>query len=74
MGEGYSLRHMIVEALLNYKKVEIGQNELNSVVKQLQNLVMSLDKQITPKLSKTILTNSFLDAVRQYLRDSMRVD
>ena len=74
MGDGYSLRHVIVDAFLSYKKLGVGNNELNSVVVQLQDLILSLGKQPTPQSSKATLSNSFRDAVKQSIRDGVRVE
>lgn len=68
VGEGYSLRYVIVDALLSYKKSGEGNGELNSVVEQLQDLILSLDKQPVPQTSEASLSNSFLDAVKQSAR------
>lgn len=73
VGEGYSLRHVVVDALLSYKKAEAGHDELNSVVEQLQDLILTLDKQPSSQSSETLLSNSFLDAVKQSVRDGVKV-
>ena len=39
VGEGYSLRYVVVEALLSCKKEYISQDELNSIVGQLKELI-----------------------------------
>lgn len=70
--EGYSLRYVIVEVLLSYKKVEAGQWELNSVVEQLQDLILSLNKKSIVQTSDPSLSNSFLNAVKQSVRDGVR--
>jgi len=71
--EGYSLRHVVVDALLSYKKEAAGQDELNSVVEQLQDLILALDKQPSPKSSEASLSSSFLDAVKQSARDGVKI-
>jgi len=71
--EGFSLRYVIVEVLLSYKKAEVGHGELNSIVDQLQNLILSLEKQPSAKPSEASLSNSFLDAVKQSVRDGVMV-
>ena len=70
--EGYSLRHMIVDALLSKKITGMGNGELNSVVEQLQGLILSLDKQPKALPSETTLSNSFLDAVEQSAKSGVR--
>jgi hypothetical protein len=57
--EGYSLRHVVVDALISYKKEEIGQGELVSVVEQLQDLILSMDKQSFDQTSNGSLPNLF---------------
>jgi hypothetical protein len=59
VGEGYSLPHVIVEALISFKKEEIGQGELVSVVEQMQDLILSFDRQPGSKKSNNSLPNSF---------------
>ena len=43
--EGYSLRHVIVEALLTFKDKDFRQSELDEVVEQLKELILTKDKQ-----------------------------
>jgi hypothetical protein len=57
VGEGYSLRHVVVEALVSYKKEEIEQGEFVSVIEQLQDLILTLDKQPSPHSSEASLSN-----------------
>jgi hypothetical protein len=66
--EGYSLRHVVVEALLSFNNKEAGHSELNEVVEQLQDLILSLDKLPPPSSLDAMLPNSFLEAVRQSAR------
>lgn len=61
---GYSLRHVIVEALLSFNSKDAGYSELNKVVEQLQDLILTLDRPPVPQSSDTLLSNSFLDAVK----------
>lgn len=73
--EGYSLRHVVVEALLSHKKKEAGRGELSSVVVQLQNLILSLDKEPATNINSNIsLPNSFLDAVKQSVHSGVSVE
>ena len=72
--EGYSLRQVIVDVLLSYKKAEVGHSELNSVVEQLQSLILSLDKKLPSATSESGLSSSFLDAMKQSVRDGIRVE
>ena len=41
--EGYSLRHVIAEALITYRKETPNQNELVSAMEKLQDLITALD-------------------------------
>ena len=72
VGEGYSLRHIVVEALITYKNEEIGQGELASVVEQLQDLVLSMDKQANYQTPNASLPNTFLEAVKQSAKSGFR--
>ena len=62
--KGYSLRYLVVEALISYKKVEVEHNELSSVVDQLRELILSLDTISEDQPSDAVLPNSFLMAVK----------
>lgn len=72
--EGYSLRYVIVEALVSFKKEGLRQGAVNSLVEKLQDLILSIDKSETAQLSEVSLSNSFLDAMKQSVRDGMRAD
>ena len=75
VGEGYSLRHVVVDALIVYQKVELEQSELYSVIEQLQNLIISLEKEpTTNNNSNAALPNSFLDAVKQSVRSGVSAE
>ncbi|MHA2092595.1 MAG: hypothetical protein ACW98K_17250 [Candidatus Kariarchaeaceae archaeon] len=74
VNEGYSLRQVIVDVLLSYKKVEVGHDELNSIVEQLQYLILSLGKGLPSSTSESGLTNSFLNALKQSVREGVRVE
>ncbi|MCB2160473.1 hypothetical protein KQH40_00135 [bacterium] len=69
--EGYSLRHVIVEALISLKKEELGQGEINSIVEKLQDLILSFDKSRPDQLSEASLSNSFLVAVKQSMKSGL---
>lgn len=69
MEEGYSLRHVLVDALLSCKIVETS--ELNSVVEQLKELVLSLDKRPTNNSTEVSLSESFLSSIRQSVKDGL---
>ncbi len=77
VGEGYSLRYVIVDALLSYKKAEAGHGELNSVVEQLQDLISTLDKQSGDEkranFDQTVLPQPFTDAVKNSARSGLGV-
>lgn len=42
--EGYSLRYVIVEALISFSDKDIEQSGLNEIMGQLQGLFLTLDK------------------------------
>ena len=73
VGEGYSLRYIVVEALLSFKKEEVEHSELNEVVEQLQNLILYLDKRPLAQTSGDLLPNSFLDAIKQSARTGIDI-
>ncbi len=65
---------MIVEALISYKKEDISQGELACVVEQLQNLFFSMNKQSIDQSSDGSLPNTFLNALRQSVKQGVRVE
>ncbi len=73
VAEGYSLLHVIVEALISFKKEGVRQGEVNSLVEKLQDLILSFEKLTTPQLSETSLSNSFLDAMKQCVKDGVKL-
>jgi hypothetical protein len=66
--EGYTLRYVIVEALLSHNKANMERGDLSSAIEQLQDLILSLDKQHIPQTSETTLPNTFLDAVKSSVK------
>jgi len=64
VAEGYSQRQVIVDALLTYKKMGAGNDELNFVVEQLKNLILSLDERAIGPPSNVTLSSTFLNAVK----------
>jgi hypothetical protein len=71
--EGYSLRHVVVEALIAYKKTGAEQGELTKIMDQLHDLISNLDRQPISKPSEDALSNSFLDAVKKSARVGVKV-
>jgi len=72
--KGYSLRHVIVDALLFYKNPEMEESKLISVLEQLQDLILAFDKQTLPlQSSDTMLSISFLDAVKHSARSGVKL-
>ena len=57
------MRHVIVEVLNTYKKENVGQGEMISVVEQLQGLIYSLDNQQVTKMAETGLSKTFKNAI-----------
>ena len=71
--EGYSLRHVVVEALLSFENRDAGHSELNEVVEQLHDLIATLDLPSNPKSSDAVLPNSFLSAVKQSAKSGVKI-
>lgn len=59
VGEGYSIWHVIVEALLSFDNKDAEHSELNEIVEQLPDLLLSMDKQSFDQTSNGSLPNSF---------------
>jgi len=72
VGEGYSLRYVVAEALLSFKSEALGQGELATVVTQLQDIILSLDIKSRSKYSEALLLNSFLESVRNSARKGIK--
>jgi hypothetical protein len=66
--KGYSLRYLVVDALISYNKLDVEHNELNSIVDQLRELIFSFDKISEDQSSDTVLPNSFLMAVKNSVK------
>jgi len=71
--EGYSLRHVVVEALLSFDTKDAGHHELNEVVEQLQDLILTFARTPVSNSADTLLSNSFLDAVKQSAKSGVKV-
>jgi hypothetical protein len=71
--EGYSLRHVVVEALLSFGNNDGGYHELNEVVEQLQDLILTLDKPPSLNSVDTALSNSFLNSVKQSAKNGVNI-
>jgi hypothetical protein len=72
--EGYSLRQVVVEALVSSTKERPEQGELSSVVEQLQDLILSLDNRSTTPTPKALLSNSFLDAMKNSVKLGLSIE
>jgi hypothetical protein len=64
VSQGYSLRYIVVDALISYNKVDLEHNELSSIMDQLREMILSLDKISEDQPSDSVLPNSFLMAVK----------
>ena len=73
MGEGYSLRHVVVETLLSKTTQEIEKVELSSIIEHLQYLVLLLEQQPSTRPSDSPLSNSFLQAVTSSIKKGVRI-
>ena len=74
MEEGYSLRRVIVDATIQYKKDE--NYDVEFLVEQVNILVMELMDRQTPKFvdkkSKNDLSNNFIDSVTKSMKFGMK--
>lgn len=62
--KGYSLRYLVVEALISYNKVDVEHNEFNSIVEQIREMILSLGTISDDQPSDAVLPDSFLMAVK----------
>jgi hypothetical protein len=62
---GYSIRFVIVEALLDYSPKNIDTKEYNFLLTQLQDLVESLSNNEGRTETKSSLTDAFLSGIGQ---------
>ena len=73
VSQEYSLRYVVVDVPLAY--IRDGEHEkLDSIVETLRDLISSLDKKSNVQTSETNLSISFLDAVKQSVRDRVMTD
>jgi len=71
--EGYSLRHVVVDALIYFKKSGLEQDYLNLIMEQLKNLSLSMkNKPATRDTPNATLSNSFLGAVKNSAKNGLR--
>lgn len=68
VAEGYSLRHVIVEALLTFEKDGVELDDLHLIIMQMNKLIMSVDNHPVQNPTEASLSNSFLDSVKQAAR------
>ena len=72
--EGYSLRNMIVEALISYQNEGVRDRIPNALVEQLQDLILSFGKKPMSRNSKDTLSNSFLISVKEFVKPGTTSD
>ena len=75
-GENFSgflphLPSLFFVPLLKFRTKRYG--ELNEVIEQLQDLILTLDIPPTPKSSDAVLSNSFWDAVKQSAKSGVKI-
>ncbi len=71
ISKGYFLRHIVVDALISYRKAKLGQAELNFAIEQLQNLILTLEKEPATSSLAPPLPIPFLDAVKQSMKSGV---
>lgn len=72
LDKGYSLRYLVTDALISYMKEDIEKKEFGSVVDQLQELILSLDKIPEEHPSNTVLPNTFINAIKKSAHEGIR--
>lgn len=65
MEAGYSLRQIIVDALINYNHSNSNSRELNPVMERLQFLLLSLEEAIPRDKRRKILSTSILESIKK---------
>ena len=65
VSQGYSLRFLVVDALISYKNVEVDHKEFRSIVDHLREMILSMDKMEKDHHSNVVLLTSFLLAVKK---------
>ena len=75
VGEGYSLRHVITEALLTLQNGGDNQPDINLVLKQLREIIWGLkDNQgelVVAQKEVTVLPNGFVSAIKKSARSGI---
>ena len=70
--EGYSLRYVIVEALLDYRQGDSETNNLNYVLKQLQSMFDNPIKINDESSTNSSLSNTFLAGIKKSLHKGIQ--
>ena len=73
VSQEYSLRYVVVDVPLAYTR-DGEHDKLDSIVETLRDLISSLDKKSNVQTSETNLSISFLDALKQSVRDRVMTD
>ncbi len=75
VGDGYSLRHIVTDALIFYCDKESGSDGVYSLLMQIKDMISTLDTlsgfDKSESQKQTILTQSFTNAVKNSARSGL---
>jgi hypothetical protein len=72
--EGYSLRQIIVEALIAYQSRISSKGDINHLLERLEDIIMSFNPSNTKGKDNPILTSAFLDSIKQSAKKGIRIE
>ena len=70
--DGYSLRRIIVDALINYDQSNSYSREVDPVLEKLQFILLSLEEAIPGDKRRTVLSTSFLDSIKNSAKSGLK--
>ena len=76
VGRGYSIRHVITEALIAYSKKEDNGDEFGALVDHLKELINDMENGVGIKMAKDkiSLSMSFISAIKQSVRSGIKTE
>jgi hypothetical protein len=78
VGEGYSIRHIVVEALLNFNDSDKEHKELDKVIDQIKELIIMLNDNhetyAIDQQEKDVLPEAFILAIKKSIKKGIPIE
>ena len=74
MEGGYSLRQIIVDALISYNQSNSNSRDVDPILEKLQDLLLSIEEAIPRDKEHTVLSTSFIDSIINSAKSGLRSD